>query len=105
MLLLPSFQSLVWNSGLAGQKGIETVPKHGYRFVPAVDEILDGDIILEKSTITRFSIDHSENFREDDAGRFTFRELPKRRAWLTSTAFLTAGALLCLSAIIFLYPR
>ena len=44
----------------AGQRYIETVPKRGYRFVGAVTEITNGDILLVKRQTTSISIKDEE---------------------------------------------
>jgi len=88
-------------------KSIETIPKHGYRFLPdvSVNNEPNTQLIAEKHTVTRIvteeEVEDDEPWQRLDLGTSTRAIKPVKRARVSTSAFVIAGlALLVVAGLI-----
>ena len=80
--------------GFADQPAIETVPKHGYRFLPGVTEVWDEltELVIEKTATANLLIEQEETITKDEAGATGAQ--PRRVGWTNQPRWLALSVLL-----------
>jgi DNA-binding winged helix-turn-helix (wHTH) protein/TolB-like protein/Flp pilus assembly protein TadD len=91
-------------------KYIETVPRHGYRFIAAVNEVTGGDaeLIIHQRTRAELPIKQEEGVRKAfvmSPGSLPLSSAPVSRARIRSIAFLALGLLAMLAALSYFLLR
>jgi Tol biopolymer transport system component/DNA-binding winged helix-turn-helix (wHTH) protein len=88
-------------------KSIETIPKHGYRFLPdvSVNDESNTQLIAEKHTVTRIvteeDVEDDEPWQRLDLATSTRAIKPVKRSRLSTSVFVIAGlALLAIAGLI-----
>jgi len=87
-------------------KSIETVPKHGYRFLPevSVNNGVDSQLIAEKRTVTRIvteEVEDDESWQGLDLATSTRAIKPVKRSRFSKLVFVTVGlAVVAVAALI-----
>jgi Tol biopolymer transport system component len=87
------------------ERGIETIPKHGYRFLPevSVSEGTESEFVAERRTITRIvseEVEDDESWQGLDLATSTRAIKPVTRSRISTSVFVITGLGLLVLAVI-----
>jgi tetratricopeptide (TPR) repeat protein/DNA-binding winged helix-turn-helix (wHTH) protein len=91
--------------GFAEQVCIETVPKHGYRFLPSVSEVCDEQtaLVIERTTTASLQIEREEIIQPEETGLAklagTILQQWRKIAWRPRPVWLALGGLLVVALV------
>jgi DNA-binding winged helix-turn-helix (wHTH) protein/TolB-like protein/Flp pilus assembly protein TadD len=91
--------------GFAEQVCIETVPKHGYRFLPSVREVRDEQtgLVVERTTTASLHIEEEETLQPEEEALVKpagiVNEQPRQVDWKQRPVWLALGGLLVVTVL------